>query len=179
MLDMNDRKLIDAHTHFHIQGILSSDISPSLSICPKDPNNPYLTLLSEFPVLNKVFSPDTPVKHDITHHIETTEDRFKAAKREYDHMLQLGIIRPSSSACLHMVPKGLPVTGGPVVTTGPVVISTRKQYHTITLSHIFMIPPLFSLSWVSFVSTTRLQCPPPPKMFPRLRLQLHFSIWTV
>ena len=70
---------------------------PSLSISPKDPNNPYLTLLSDFPALMQVCSPDTPFKHDITHYIETTgptvsacprrlaPDRLQAAKRVWAH----------------------------------------------------------------------------------------------
>ena len=123
LVDMQKLKLKDTHTNLHIQGILSSDTSPSPTICAKDANNPYLSLLSEFPALTQVCSPDTPVKHDIEHHIQTTgppvsarprrlaPDRLKAAKREFEHMLQLGIIRPSSSAWstpLHMVPKNTP-----------------------------------------------------------------------
>ena len=120
LVDMQQRQLIDTHTQLHIQGILSTDPSPSPSICPKDANNPYLTLLSEFPALTRVRSLDAPVKHDVNHHIETTgppvsahprrlaPDRLRAAKQEFEHMLQLGIIRSSSSAWsspLHMVPK--------------------------------------------------------------------------
>ena len=123
LVDMSKHKLTDTHTHLQVQGILSSDISPSPSICPKDNTNPYLTLLSEFPTLTQVPTPDMPVKHDVNHHIETTgppvsarprrlaPDRLQAAKREFEHMLQLGIIRPSSSAWsspLHMVPKKTP-----------------------------------------------------------------------
>ena len=78
------------------------------------------TLTSKFPSLTHVYSPDTPVKHDVTHHIETkgppvsarprrlAPERLRAAKQEFEHMLQLGTIRPSSSAWsspLHMVPK--------------------------------------------------------------------------
>ncbi len=63
------------------------------------------------------------VKHGVTHHIPTTgqpvysrtrrlsPERLRIAKREFEHMLQLGIIRPSSSnwsSPLHMVPKKTP-----------------------------------------------------------------------
>ena len=59
-------------------------------------------------------------KHQVTHHITTTgppvfahphrlsPERLKAACKEFEHMLQLGIICPSSSnwaSPLHMVPK--------------------------------------------------------------------------
>ena len=99
LVDMQHSQLIDAHTHLHVQGILSTDPSPSLSICPKDINNPYLTLLLEFPALTQVCSPDTPVKYDTTHQIEMTgplvsahprhlaPEHLRAAKQEFEHML--------------------------------------------------------------------------------------------
>ena len=123
MVDMHKYKLIDTCTHLQVQGILSSGYSPSPSLCCCDTSNPYLALLSEFPTLTQVTAPDTPVRHDVCHHIETTgppvsarprrlaPKRFKAAKREFEHMLQLGIIRPSSSSWsspLHMAPKKTP-----------------------------------------------------------------------
>ena len=67
--------------------------------------------------LTKVSSANTTVKHNITHHIDTTvsarprilaADRLKEAKQEFEHMMQLGIIRPSWSSPLHMVPKKTP-----------------------------------------------------------------------
>ena len=123
MVDMHKQKLIDTNTHLQVQGICSLSTSPRASLCPKDSSSPYLTLLSEFPTLTQVTTPNTPVRHDVTHHIETTgppvsarprrlaHNRLKAAKKEFEHMLQLGIIRPSSSAWsspLHMVPKKTP-----------------------------------------------------------------------
>ena len=69
---MKQHKLIDTATQLHIQGILSPDHSPSPCILPKGDNNPYLKLLSDFPSLTNVSSPNNTVKHNITHHIETT-----------------------------------------------------------------------------------------------------------
>lgn len=68
----------------------------------------------------QVFNHNTVVKHKVTHHLITTgppvhsrtrrfaPERLKIARAEFEHMMQLGIIRPSSSpwaAPLHMVPK--------------------------------------------------------------------------
>ena len=63
------------------------------------------------------------MRHSVTHHITTTgppvssrprrlsPERLKVARQEFDHMLQLGIIQPSSSCWsspLHLVPKKTP-----------------------------------------------------------------------
>ena len=117
LVDMRRCQLSDTATHLHIQGILTQDASPSPHVLPKGSDNPYLALLSEFPALTAVCS---PVKHDVTHHIETTgrpvsarprrlaPERLRVAKQEFEYMLQLGTIRPSHSSWsspLHMVPK--------------------------------------------------------------------------
>ena len=82
-------------------------------------SNPFHSLLLDFPELTLSFI-DTPIKHDVVHHIVTSgppvssrtrqlpPERLTVAKSEFDHMLELGIIRPSSSSwssALHMVPK--------------------------------------------------------------------------
>jgi hypothetical protein len=120
LVDMRQHQLTDTSTHLRIQGIVTQDPSPSPVFTPRNTGDPYLTLLSQFPTLTQVCSPDSPIKHDVTHHIITSgppvsarprrlaPERLKIAMKEFDHMLQLGIIRPSSNAWsspLHMVPK--------------------------------------------------------------------------
>ncbi len=110
-------------TCLRVQGITSVVSSPRPSFHPKGGSDPYLTLLSKFPSLTRVCSPDDTIKHDVTHFIEVAgppvsarprrlaPDRLRVAKQQFEHMLQLGIIRPSSSAwssSLHMVPKKTP-----------------------------------------------------------------------
>ena len=117
-VNMHKCKLIDSHARLRVPGILSSCNSPSPSLYARDVSNPYLQLLSQFPQPTQVTASDGPTKHDVLHHIDTTgppvfarprrlaPDRLKFAKREFEHMLQLGIIRPSSSpwsSPLHMV----------------------------------------------------------------------------
>ena len=120
LVDMRQHQLTDMSTHLRIQGIVMQDPLPSPVFTPRNTGDPYLTLLSQFPTLTQVCSPDSPIKHDVTHHIITSgppvsarprrlaPERLKIARKEFDHMLQLGIIRPSSNAWsspLHMVPK--------------------------------------------------------------------------
>ena len=75
----------------------------------------YSILLLEFSELTKVHNyGDSPVKHDVTHHITTSGPPVSCRVcsnipcKEFEHMLELGVIRPSSSSWsspLHMVPK--------------------------------------------------------------------------
>jgi hypothetical protein len=103
-----------------VHGVLSSSTSAGIARCPLDPDNPYLSLLAKFPDVTQACSTDRPVKHGVTHHIRTTgqptaarthrlaPERLRVARHEFEHMLELGIIRPSDSSWsspLHMVPK--------------------------------------------------------------------------
>ena len=96
----------------------TSPISPVFFIAATD--DPYQILLRSYPELTNLNFVVGKSTHETTHHIETTgapvfsrprhlpADKLKAAKAEFNHMLQLGIIRPSSSpwaSPLHMVPK--------------------------------------------------------------------------
>ena len=120
LVNMRKQQLTDGHTHIRVHSILSMDSSPSPSLFPKNHDIPYLTLLSEFPTLTQISLLDIPIRHDVTRHIQTVgppvsaharrqaPDRLHVAKQEFEHMFNLGIIRPLSSPCaspLHMVPK--------------------------------------------------------------------------
>ncbi|ROT84128.1 putative uncharacterized protein K02A2.6-like [Penaeus vannamei] len=80
----------------------------------------FKNILWEFPALTKPINQATQPRHEVRHHIVThgppahsrcrplAPDRYCSARAEIDHMMQLGIIRPSSSqwaALLHLVKK--------------------------------------------------------------------------
>ena len=88
--------------------------------------NEFAAILSNFPDVTKPHYGNHPIKHDMTHHIATTgppvsahprslpPEKLKIAHQESEHMLQEGIIQPSSSSWsspLHMVPKRNPGIG--------------------------------------------------------------------
>ena len=125
VVDVRQHTLADSTTHLHVNGLTSNQPSPSSGITRplQDESNPYLALLSEFPGVTQACAAERPIKHNVYHYINTTgpptssrtrrlaPERLRIAKQEFDHMLELGIIRPSSSSWsspLHMVPKRTP-----------------------------------------------------------------------
>ena len=123
LVDVRNLKLIDSTTNLSVSGILSSTPSISPTFVKADDQTPYKHLLTQFPDITRPVYNDAAVKHSVTHHIETrgppvsarprrlATDRYSIAKAEFDHMLELGIIQPSSSnwaSPLHMVPKKTP-----------------------------------------------------------------------
>ena len=93
------------------------------SIHPIPSQDQYSAVLAEFPDILCSRGTDQPAQHTITHHIRTTGplvsarprrlplDCLRLVKEEFDHMLDLGIVQPSSSCWaspLHTVPKKSP-----------------------------------------------------------------------
>ena len=122
LVDLKRNKLVDTTTSLVVQGIRAQEISLSLTLLPKKPANEIEAILAEYPVVTQPSNMARSHKH-VTHHISTTgppvtgktrrlpPERLKIARQEFNHMLELGIIRPSSSSWaspLHMVPKKTP-----------------------------------------------------------------------
>ena len=120
LVNMRQHRLSDALKQLKIQGIATHITSPSPTFLLTRPQNEYEAILTEFPAVTHPCSSEQPVKHNVTHHITTTgppvtsctqrlpPERLAITHQEFDHMLQLGIVRPSSinwASPLHMVPK--------------------------------------------------------------------------
>ena len=118
-VDLHGRKLLDGITSLSVCGLVSSSAEPTCCL-PVSGDSSFNALINEFPSVTRPCNYDTPVKHNVEHHVVTTgppvfakprrlpPDRLAVARREFDHMLAAGIIRPSSSpwaSPLHMVPK--------------------------------------------------------------------------
>ena len=124
LVDMRSQRLTDSLTQLKVQGMTSSVTSSLvLSLLPQQPVTEYEKILRDFPSVTRPYNHDVEIKHDVTHHIETKgppvsarprrlpPERLKIARQEFEHMMELGIVRPSSSnwsSPLHMVPKKTP-----------------------------------------------------------------------
>lgn len=120
VVDLRHSRLVDSETHLTVQGVTSNLPPIRLVQAHAKVSPPWSTLLEEFSDLFRAPSLEDPVRHNVTHHIVTVgapvfararrlaPDRYKIARQEFEHMLDLGYVRPSSGAWsspLHMVPK--------------------------------------------------------------------------
>ena len=124
LVDMRSKRLTDSLTQLKVQGTISPVTSSLvLSLLPKQSVSEYERILLDFPAITRPYNNNLEIKHNVTHHIETKgppvcarprrlpPERLKIARQEFEHMIELGIIRPSSSnwaSPLHMVPKKTP-----------------------------------------------------------------------
>ncbi|BHF71785.1 hypothetical protein SprV_0401484500 [Sparganum proliferum] len=120
LVDCRRSCLLDRTTGLSVRGLTPFNDSCNLSVLYTGIACPYRDLLLQHPNIIKPQFRSGAIQHDIVHHIRTSgppvfarprrlaPSRLQAAKAEFEHMLQLGIIRPSESpwaSPLHMVPK--------------------------------------------------------------------------
>uniref|UniRef100_A0A5S6Q0E0 RNA-directed DNA polymerase n=1 Tax=Trichuris muris TaxID=70415 RepID=A0A5S6Q0E0_TRIMR len=116
--DLKNRRLVDGVTLLSTRGTLRNPTVNGLKTI--NGNRPYHRILAEFPEVTKPWSPTKTTKHNVVHHIVTDDSpvvararrldpqKYAAAKKEFEYMMQHGICRPSKSNYanpLHMVPK--------------------------------------------------------------------------
>nr|VZI38246.1 unnamed protein product [Spirometra erinaceieuropaei] len=120
LVDCRRSCLVDRTTGLSVRGLTPFNDSSNLSVLDTGIGRLCRDLLLQHPNIIKPQFRSGDVQHDVVHHIRTSgpsvfarprrlaPSRLEAAKAEFEHMLQLGIIRPSESpwaSPLHMVPK--------------------------------------------------------------------------
>lgn len=119
LVDIRNKCLKDGNTNLFTKGkIVHNDAITVKTIAG---TSRYHQVLAKYRDITRPTGTCKEIKHSVTHHIKTTQgppvyckprrlppERLKAAKEEFQVMLQQGIVRPSSSewaSALHLVPK--------------------------------------------------------------------------
>lgn len=115
----NKKQLLDNTTNLQVNVLFSRETKLSLTPLPNS-SNPFTSIISQYSTILQPTNYHQSIKYSVTHHLITTgppvhsqacrfsPDKLSVAHNEFEHMLQLGIIRPSSSPWslpLHMVSK--------------------------------------------------------------------------
>lgn len=118
LIDLHQRKLVDRVTELSIKANNCSSTESGVYMIGR--NHAYHNILKQYPDVLRPMSLKSPAKHNVVHHIETTgpplyarprplpPDKYKAAKLEFERMLDMGICQPSKSpwaSPLHVVKK--------------------------------------------------------------------------
>ena len=118
VVDMKNNRIIEAASFAHVS-LQTTALQPLRLHFLKSPSE-YETILTDFPSLTRTDFATTRSKLHVSHSIETkgrpvfakarrlAPEKLTIAKREFETMLDMGVIRRSSSAWsspLHMVPK--------------------------------------------------------------------------
>ena len=78
---MGHKRLIDTVTNLSIQGIVSNELSISLTLLPKTATSQYDKILHDFPAVVQPFTHQQILKHDVTHLIVTAGPPVRACTR--------------------------------------------------------------------------------------------------
>lgn len=118
LVDLKHRRLVDSITGMYTLGV--SRPAPINNISTVRPGSKAATILSEFPELTGISSPNLPVNGDVFHYIVTTGPpqaerarrlssvKLCEAKAQMRALVEAGVCRPSSSpwaSPIHMQPK--------------------------------------------------------------------------
>ena len=124
--------------------------TPSPSLLPKSPIIEFDVILSTYPDIVQPCNTEAPVKHNVTHHINTvgapvhahpcrlSPEHLKAARQEFEHMLQQEPSIPHLAAGLHHY-KWFQRNQMIGIHVGITELSTTLQCQTTTQSHIYKI----------------------------------------
>ncbi|KRY64563.1 Transposon Tf2-6 polyprotein, partial [Trichinella pseudospiralis] len=127
LVDLKHQRLVDMTSWTFSNGLVKTSNTKVVS-CLRHGSDHNLKILEKYPSLTSCFRTSKPATHSIQHHILThgppvfarprrlPPDRLELARKEFDILLDLSIIRPSSSSWaspLHMVPKKQPNTWRP------------------------------------------------------------------
>ena len=118
LVDVKNRQLVDNSTSLKTEGTICSGPTLGLTLVSKE--SPYSELISAFPQLFNSNLGVATKSHAVTHCIETqgppvfskarrlSPEKLKAVKKEFEVLMQRGVIRPSNSpyaSPIHLVLK--------------------------------------------------------------------------
>jgi cleavage and polyadenylation specificity factor subunit 1 len=118
LVDVRNQCLLDGVTRLTAHGHAAESSIPSIKIVVGETK---YCLLRKFPEITRPYGAPKDIRHSTKHYIQTTPglpvscksrrlapDKLKAAKKEFEAVIQLGIIRPSQgpwASSLHLVSK--------------------------------------------------------------------------
>ncbi|KAL1448829.1 hypothetical protein WDU94_000084 [Cyamophila willieti] len=119
LVDLRNQRLLDGNTHLTVQGHVAESNIPSIKTVNADSR--FHQLLQQFKDITRPNGTTKDIEHNTLHYIKTTPGppvanrprrlapaKLKAAQKEFEAMLHLGIVRPSNSpwsSPLHPVEK--------------------------------------------------------------------------